>query len=571
MKKIMSVLACLVPLLLFATAISDNPEERPPVAPSDGDARTLPEVYVQDAELAPLQAKVQECLARGDYSGAKMYENQVHAILYARQPQPPVTLTLTEVSAAEFDANPDVVIYNQASRCIGADYEMNGTIWAAAAQNDSAVRVWKSTDHGNTWTFVCGARTTPACLFNRIGLVVGTGDSNFIHVMVIHPSGNGDVYEIRWKYDGTSPVLLPVWVGPDTIIDFTFCRDNTSPYYLYASVNEELRAVGHQNAYMLRSTAFGKDWAVTDSFANCYQSSIQAGAGSWIYFSTFPSPRKGQLNLLCNKLYGTRRQWWERNPRPDTFEVGEPVMAPAFTKPESTAVTWVVYHHSRNGTINYDVLALHSTDGCLTWSSPTTIAGTDDMEAWPDLKNYRSLGNAYMNVSFIRTDTGLTYRRLYRTWVHASQPTNWSIPLQLSDSHAYRSRATKPLLAYSPGSPWTGAGCVFVRFPNQYLVWNAPSATAVAEPNTSFSSAVLNVTPNPARNNATISLQLPVAGQVCLRLYDATGRLVSTLAEGPLPAGNHRFCLPDRQLATGVYLLRLESANTTAGRKLILE
>lgn len=64
-------------------------------------------------------------------------------------------------------------------------------------------------------------------------------------------------------------------------------------------------------------------------------------------------------------------------------------------------------------------------------------------------------------------------------------------------------------------------------------------------------------------------LALP-AGTSCLRLYDATGRLVREIATGLSAGGQFELDITDRALPTGVYLLKVETAQGAATRKLIV-
>ncbi len=482
-QKVLFGVCCLFPLALLLAAVStdDNPVSgrvaRSAAASPGASTRSSLPSYALDQEIAPLRAEADARLACGDREGAKVIESQIHQIIYDRHPRQPVELTVTPVPEPRsgMDAVPDVTIYDGLVTSFATDYEADGTMWTAAGLPDSTIQVWKSTDHGTSWTYVTGATVNPKALYGRLGMAVGTGDSNFIHVMLIHPNNNGDVYELRWNHDGTGVHMFPVWVGPDTIIDISMCRDNTSPYYLYAAANEHLDVVGQQNGYVLRSTGFGKDWAVTDSFYNIMHPSIQTGAGSWVYLAGLPQvpDGKGQLNLLWNRSFGAPHEWDERNPRPDTFNVEEAVMTPAFTLPESLAVTWTAYHHDGQAT-SQDVLTLHSTDGCQTWVGPTNVAASADQEVWPDLKNYRSTGNRYVNLSYTLYDVSTYDRQLYRTWSDADDPTLWRGHIVMSDSQPWRQHELKPLLVYSPGSSWTGAGCVFFYYSQSKLVWSAP-------------------------------------------------------------------------------------------------
>jgi len=81
----------------------------------------------------------------------------------------------------------------------------------------------------------------------------------------------------------------------------------------------------------------------------------------------------------------------------------------------------------------------------------------------------------------------------------------------------------------------------------------------------------LTCEPNPFDRSCRITYALPKPGRACLKLYDVTGRLVMTLANGYTTTGNHVTNVSARGLANGIYLLKLESADYRATRKLILE
>ena len=81
--------------------------------------------------------------------------------------------------------------------------------------------------------------------------------------------------------------------------------------------------------------------------------------------------------------------------------------------------------------------------------------------------------------------------------------------------------------------------------------------------------------PNPFNPQTTIRYHLPSVGPVRLLLYNLTGQVVRTLADGEHPAGPH-FIVWDgtddtgRDVASGVYLCRMETEKHRAVRKLVL-
>ena len=76
--------------------------------------------------------------------------------------------------------------------------------------------------------------------------------------------------------------------------------------------------------------------------------------------------------------------------------------------------------------------------------------------------------------------------------------------------------------------------------------------------------------PNPFNPVTTIEYSLTATEQVALNVYDLTGRLVATVIDGMQPAGSYRVDFDAQDLASGVYVYRLESASTTITRKMVL-
>jgi len=63
--------------------------------------------------------------------------------------------------------------------------------------------------------------------------------------------------------------------------------------------------------------------------------------------------------------------------------------------------------------------------------------------------------------------------------------------------------------------------------------------------------------PNPFNPSTMIVFYLPRNEYVTLKVYDITGRVVETLVEGEVPAGEHRLQWDATGLASGVYLGRM--------------
>ena len=96
-----------------------------------------------------------------------------------------------------------------------------------------------------------------------------------------------------------------------------------------------------------------------------------------------------------------------------------------------------------------------------------------------------------------------------------------------------------------------------------------PGATTSAEasPEADFSVALF---PNPTAESATVRFTLETPGDAQVRVFDARGRLVATLADGRQTAGEHTLRLSTAGLASGSYVVRLDVDGVAASRTLTL-
>jgi hypothetical protein len=76
--------------------------------------------------------------------------------------------------------------------------------------------------------------------------------------------------------------------------------------------------------------------------------------------------------------------------------------------------------------------------------------------------------------------------------------------------------------------------------------------------------------PNPFNPSTVISYQLPVNSFVTLTVYDISGRLVTELVKGWREAGEHELTFDGRDLASGMYLYRIDAGDFNAVRKMVL-
>lgn len=81
--------------------------------------------------------------------------------------------------------------------------------------------------------------------------------------------------------------------------------------------------------------------------------------------------------------------------------------------------------------------------------------------------------------------------------------------------------------------------------------------------------------PNPVRSRARIAFDLPAPAEVCLRVYDVSGRAVQTRVLGLVAAGRHELAWSaeshaGQPLPAGVYFMRFQAGRYRAEKKILV-
>ncbi|MCB2222317.1 MAG: T9SS type A sorting domain-containing protein [Bacteroidetes bacterium] len=76
--------------------------------------------------------------------------------------------------------------------------------------------------------------------------------------------------------------------------------------------------------------------------------------------------------------------------------------------------------------------------------------------------------------------------------------------------------------------------------------------------------------PNPFKHATTIPVDLPENTEILLAVYNDTGKMVSLIYNGKLPAGKHEFTIWSQRLPPGVYYYQLKTNDNLEYRKMII-
>jgi N-acetylneuraminic acid mutarotase len=130
-----------------------------------------------------------------------------------------------------------------------------------------------------------------------------------------------------------------------------------------------------------------------------------------------------------------------------------------------------------------------------------------------------------------------------------------------------------PYGVYVPGGYQSGSYLntfeIYSMMPHQTGVEGSPTQKPLAP------KLALGVKPNPFKERATISFQIPATGQAELAVYNMAGQRVRTLLSGRLLAGEHGFVWDGRdgsgkKVSSGTYLVNLKSGDQKVSKRLVL-
>jgi hypothetical protein len=486
------------------------------------------------------------------------------------------------------DWGEDVLIDTSYIYDFDGDYdEENGWMWVALAPlTDSVVRLYRSTDHGLSWELCYTFWHTTRSLYSKVGVVVGRGDSNYVYIFARHSGvGNsGDICVFRVKFDVSGWDHYWMTWDADTINDFSVCRDYRSNYGLYCWYVNEQR-VGSSNGKFRRSFDYGITW---DEQSSNYvlDPNISAGATQFINAAivcNFAGDRN-QVRYLGNSNYGDPLYWNERVVSFDTFNHYKPKVAAAFTEPDSEATTWILYQYDWHNNGDMDIwYAVRSHAWADTWQVGYGLSMSSSFDEYsPDIKNYKSLGNPYVNAVFSMADSSWTdFVNNYWLYTNAGNPSSWSERQRINDSGTFVEGGwiDGSKIIYSPGAPASGGGVLYCRggtwlFPYG-LYFDAPWVGISEKSNDTKISKLLHSGPNPFRNVTLINYTVPKPSKVEIKIFDISGREVKTLVNKQSPSGTYSVSWDGtdntgKRQGAGIYILKLKVNNSESVEKLIL-
>ena len=143
--------------------------------------------------------------------------------------------------------------------------------------------------------------------------------------------------------------------------------------------------------------------------------------------------------------------------------------------------------------------------------------------------------------------------------------TGAEIDMKQSQSYSWQSESSdKSTFSYSFGS------LAKMDSESRFSVLIRPLSTEIDQLEKPTEVVLFQNYPNPFNPTTQIRFSMPESGFVSLNVYTVTGQRVTTLADGFFTQGNHQITFNAGNLASGVYLYRIQTGNQTITKKLML-
>jgi hypothetical protein len=248
----------------------------------------------------------------------------------------------------------------------------------------------------------------------------------------------------------------------------------------------------------------------------------------------------------------------------------------------SREVDWaVVALELRAGTANSLTLQPTFSGAAITASKsvPETVPTFTRIEL-PEITSYQRIRNGVLSLQFqkaIHQPVTLWYIKSGQK-IAIAQSGNATGARQMAfDVSAIIKENRSPVFLADFSPEWLSGESTIELQLTTFPQFEMNSVTSTIQTNTTIPQAfVLDQNyPNPFNPATTIGFSLPHSAVVTLKVYNSNGQLISTLVNGPLPAGQHQVKWDGTnnssyQVSSGVYFYVMKSGNFNRVKKMIL-
>ncbi len=434
------------------------------------------------------------------------------------------------------------------------------------ATNDSLL-VYRSTDGGESWSFFMFANNTDGSIENpMVRVVTDSGGEAWVVFggIWIESAADDVLWTRRVKTDGSSPTFEQVSSGV-LQADMT-SEPGTGGWVFVTYVPSGPTA----EIWAARNACEGSGWeddqslyVDTDGVVPFADIGCDADGNVAVVFvdnrmSTYPQVRIKRSN-------SSGSTWMTSQPLGNnsggyTLTHLELAMADP-----AVDAAWLTLTYNDVGAEGDNVAYHYSTDDGASWTYGSVFQPSDGDQDLTALGVVKDGGGVTLAFNSDPGDSTMF------SWSDAASPTDWSATDRINNNDATD--------IFAPAAGWKSEGAsnfsliLYSGFlgVDIYVDWFDNTGVEEGHGNGPVA-ASFSVSPNPSNGGVSFDIDMPMAGAVTMRVYDASGRLVATPVGGlSLDPGEHRLQWDAGSgLAPGLYLCRMSAAGTEVTEMMVM-
>jgi photosystem II stability/assembly factor-like uncharacterized protein len=374
----------------------------------------------------------------------------------------------------------------------GTDNADNGDMYVAVSTRpdteDGEVKVYRSTNHGDTWSLWATVGHGEPIL--AVDVIVGQWEQeefsdDRVHVFFTDNAGNVMDARIDLANPASRDDVLIASEGAGKNLPLISAARDAMPmpsaFNLY--VTWEVDSGTSHQVKVRRSTVNGGIWTNEVAYDGYQQPHIDAGpfglTDHHVYLTAVADAFPNHVHVKRSTDRGANWGGWANLTSGDNGDYhGAPVVAASTDAAFPTV--WVAYNYYE--TVTYggaDLRFAYSKDGGSSWTKSQILSAEQGFdELMPDMVGYRTGPSRWMNIAYHHSQSART--NVVWRWASGSTPGNWWAPRPVNDNDTHP--AMGPQVIYSPGAAATGSGVVYpgTGSPVSNLYFAAPWLTSTA-------------------------------------------------------------------------------------------
>lgn len=430
------------------------------------------------------------------------------------------------------------------------------------ATMDSVV-VLRSTDTGNTWSVFMIGNNTDGQVENPKVRILEAGGQTWVAMLAIwvEVSGVRSLYMRRRLASGGSATWEQV---DDSVLVADLDADVGSSAWLYCTY--ERQGASWNSIYAARNAMAGAGWQnITNLFDDPQTTSypaIAAGANGQVAVTFIDDRITSPMQVRTKRSTNNGSTWLGSQ---QVSDAGYPLSFTDIAYAHGSTVTGWIFVTYDVGTEGDNLGYYYTVNNGEAWTYGSVIGYSPDDENMGTLRARKASGS--VTVAY-NQDVGGAGDSTMFCWASAASPTNFSTPIRVNDHSATG--------YWPPTAGWitSGGGYSAVTYTSWtqsydcYLDWfgNVGAEEMPSEISTGF----VNLVPNPSQNAAKLSYVVVNQGPVNISVFDATGRVVNNLVNETKSAGEYTVNMNNQNLAAGIYFIRVETPEGTAGKTMTI-